>query len=156
MRKTVRTLMPVIFLACLTLSTQAQTPSADISALLHAQADAWNKGDIDGYMEGYWKSDSLIFTSGGNVQRGWNATIRKYKTTYSTREKMGRLEFSDLEISEISDSSAWVLGRWKLLRAHDAPGGVFTLILRKFSDGWKIIHDHTSVTPAADPGSKQR
>jgi ketosteroid isomerase-like protein len=158
MRKTVRALMPLIFLACIVCSTQAQTPSvaAEISALLHAQAEAWNKGDIDGYMDGYWKSDSLIFTSGATVQRGWNATIRKYKTSYATREKMGRLEFSDLEISGLSDSSAWVLGRWKLLRAHDSPGGVFTLIVRKFTDGWKIIHDHTSVAPAADPGSKKQ
>jgi beta-aspartyl-peptidase (threonine type) len=150
--------MPFIFLACIVCSTQAQTPSAaaEISALLHAQAEAWNKGDIDGYMNGYWKSDSLIFTSGATVQRGWNATIRKYKASYATREKMGRLEFSDLEISGLSDSSAWVLGRWKLLRAHDASGGVFTLIVRKFTDGWRIIHDHTSVTPASEPESKKQ
>ena len=160
MRETVQLLLLSVGITCMALPTQAQTPRSstrtDISTLLHAQADAWNNGNIEAYMEGYWKSDSLIFTSGATVQRGWNATLRKYKTSYDTREKMGKLEFSDLEISELSDSSAWVLGHWKLLRAHDAPGGVFSLILRKFSGGWKIVHDHTSAAPAGEPRSKQR
>jgi len=160
MRKTVHFLMLVAGIQCIALPAHAQTPhrtaSTDISALIQAQAGAWNRGDIEGYMEGYWKSDSLVFTSGATVQRGWNATFKKYKTSYDTREKMGRLEFSEMEITELSDSSAWVLGRWKLLRAHDTPGGVFTLILRKFHNGWKIVHDHTSSTPAADIRSKQK
>ena len=160
MRETVQLLILVAGISCMTFPAHAQTspssPASAISALLNAQADAWNSGNIDAYMEGYWKSDSLIFTSGAKVQRGWNATLKKYKTSYDSREKMGRLEFSELEITNLSDSSAWVLGKWKLLRASDTPGGVFTLILRKFHDGWKIVHDHTSSAPAADPGSKKK
>jgi len=121
-----------------------QTESQQIQALLNDQMNAWNRGDIEGYMQGYWKSDSLLFTSGGKIQRGWKATFEKYKKSYNTKAKMGTLKFSQLEINLLSHESAWVFGRWELQREKDNPKGVFTLILRKFSDGWKIIHDHTS------------
>lgn len=120
------------------------TAAKEIHLVLSQQAEAWNSGDIDGYMEGYWKSDSLLFTSGGNIQRGWQATLDKYRKTYSTKEEMGTLKFSQLEISLLSSESAWVFGHWELERQNDHPEGVFTLIFRKFPDGWKIIHDHTS------------
>lgn len=115
-----------------------------ILSVLQVQADAWNRGDIEGYMQGYWKSDSLVFTSGSKIQRGWQATFDKYKKSYDTKEKMGVLKFSQLEVTLLSPTSAWVLGHWELERKDDRPGGVFTLILRKFSGGWKVIHDHTS------------
>ena len=120
-------------------------PMKDVEAVLVKQAKAWNNGDIEGYMQGYWKSDSLLFTSGGKIQRGWKATLEKYKKSYGTKAKMGRLKFSQLEINLLSPESAWVFGHWELQRKTDHPQGVFTLILRKFSDGWKIIHDHTSL-----------
>ena len=112
--------------------------------VLTSQQTAWNNGDIEGYMRGYWKSDSLLFTSSGNIQRGWQATFEKYKKSYDTKAKMGTLNFSDFEIMPLSPTSAWVFGRWELKRDKDNPKGVFTLILRKFGDDWKIIHDHTS------------
>ena len=115
-----------------------------IQSVLSLQAEAWNHGDIEGYMQGYWKSDSLLFTSGGKMQRGWQATFEKYKKSYDSKAKMGTLKFSELEITILSPKSAWVFGHWELLRENDHPGGVFTLVLRKFSDGWKNIHDHTS------------
>jgi len=120
-------------------------PIDDIKGVLDAQVQAWNKGDIAGYMEGYWKSDSLVFTSGGTVNRGWRATFDKYAGTYNTRDKMGVLTFSDVEVSLLSPEGAWVLGKWELVRGSDRPHGVFTLVLRKFGDGWRITHDHTSV-----------
>jgi len=123
------------------------TPIVEIQAALDNQTQAWNKGDIDGYMQYYWHSDSLLFTSGGQVRRGWQETLDKYGKSYDSREKMGTLRFSGLEIHLLSAESAWVFGRWELTRKKDHPGGVFTLILRKFSDGWKIIHDHTSSDP---------
>ncbi|HLX12199.1 MAG TPA: DUF4440 domain-containing protein [Bacteroidota bacterium] len=121
--------------------------SVKIRAVLDAQVAAWNNGDIPGYMRGYWNSDSLIFTSGGAIRRGWQATLEKYKSSYDTKEKMGELSFSDLEVHVLSSTSAWCLGHWDLKRANDNPHGVFTLILRKFIDGWKIVHDHTSSSP---------
>ncbi|HTK81191.1 MAG TPA: DUF4440 domain-containing protein [Bacteroidota bacterium] len=123
----------------------------DILSVLNRQVDAWNRGDIEGYMQGYWKSDSLLFTSSGKIQRGWQATLDKYKNAYSTKAMMGNLRFSQLEVTHLSPSSAWVLGHWELTRAKDHPGGVFTLIVRKFPDGWKVIHDHTSVEPVKIP-----
>ena len=116
----------------------------EVQAVLNQQVEAWNGSDIDGYMEGYWKSDSLLFTSGGNNQRGWKATLAKYKKSYDTPEKMGKLKFSQLEYYPLSPEAAWVFGNWELGRKQDNPKGVFTLVLRKFPDGWKIVHDHTS------------
>jgi len=126
----------------------SQTETA-VESVLVRQADAWNRGDIRGYMEGYWKSDSLLFTSGGAVRRGWDSTLAKYLRSYRTRAEMGTLSFSGLEIRILSQEAAWVFGRWELVRAQDRPSGVFTLILRKFPGGWKIIHDHTSLEPAS-------
>jgi ketosteroid isomerase-like protein len=116
----------------------------NISAVLDAQCKAWNGGDIDGYMNGYWRSDSLVFTSGGNIERGWKKTLEKYKKSYDSRSKMGILFFSDLRFSVLSENSAWALGHWQLKRESDSPEGVFTLIFKKFDNGWKIVHDHTS------------
>jgi ketosteroid isomerase-like protein len=130
-----------------TVWSQSATDSiaaVQVLAVLQLQADAWNRGDIEGYMQGYWNSDSLVFTSGGNIRRGWQATLEKYKKSYSTKAQMGMLKFSRIEVTLLSPSSALVLGHWELQREKDHPGGVFSLILRKFSDGWKVIHDHTS------------
>ncbi len=107
------------------------------------QAVDWNRGDVDAFMQGYWKSDKLVFV-GSKVTRGWQQTLDNYKKSYPTKERMGTLTFSDLEITVLSKDAAVVLGSWSLKRANDAPGGKFTLIFRKFKDGWKIVHDHTS------------
>ncbi|TLY30982.1 MAG: DUF4440 domain-containing protein [Ignavibacteria bacterium] len=117
---------------------------AEIRSVIEIQAKAWNRGDIDGYMEYYWHSDSMLFTSGGQIRRGWQATLDKYKKSYNSREKMGTLRFSEVEVHLLSPESAWAFGHWELKRKNDHPGGVFTVIFRKFADGWKIIHDHTS------------
>src|SRR6185369_12900413 len=115
-----------------------------IRAVLDAQRDAWNRGDIEGYMDGYDKSDNTVFVSGDNVTRGWKTVLERYKKTYDSREKMGQLEFSYLEIALLSEESAVVLGRWLLKRSGDEPHGRFTLIFKKTKSGWRIIHDHTS------------
>jgi ketosteroid isomerase-like protein len=136
----------------------AELPNAniisEIQSLLRAQEDAWNRGDIEEFMNGYWQSDQTVFVSGDEVTRGWQKVLDRYKTKYSDRAKMGTLTFSDLEITPLSNDSVVALGRWSLKRANDQPSqgygvasqphGRFTLIFRKFSDGWKIIHDHTS------------
>ena len=108
------------------------------------QTAAWNAGDIEGFMRGYWNSPELKFVSGANVTKGWQPTLDRYKKSYDSRAKMGVLTFSDLDISVLSKDAAVVLGTWKLQREADTPGGKFTLIFRKFKDGWRIVHDHTS------------
>lgn len=125
-------------------SKQDPKISAAIVAVMNAQVDAWNRGDIDEFMRGYWNSDQLVFASGDNITRGWKPTLDRYKRTYSSRDKMGTLKFSDLEVNVISKDAAVVLGSWSLTRANDNPKGKFTLIFRKLKDGWRIVHDHTS------------
>ena len=116
----------------------------EIRAVLDTQVAAWNRGDIDGFMDGYARSNDTVFVSGETVTRGWQTVLDRYKKGYDSREKMGALSFSDLEITPLSKDSAVVLGSWKLARAKDTPHGRFTLIFRKMSQGWRIVHDHTS------------
>lgn len=115
-----------------------------IAELLQKQVDCWNRFDIDGFMETYWNSPELTFSSGGETTRGWQSTLDRYKRRYSTKEKMGHLAFDDLEITMLSDTAALVLGKWKLTRDEDTPQGNFSLVLRKTDEGWRIIHDHSS------------
>lgn len=116
----------------------------EIRKVMEAQTIAWNKGDIEGFMIGYWKSPQMTFVSGDNVTKGWQETTDRYKKNYDTREKMGVLTFTDLEIEVLSKDSAKVLGRWKVAHEPKDSQGRFTLIFRKLKDGWRIIHDHTS------------
>ncbi len=127
------------------MAAPAQTDaSKDIRALLDDQVAAWNRGDLDAFMTAYWKSPGQTFCGSDGVTRGWETVLARYKKRYSDRAAMGTLAFSDLEITLLARDAALVLGRWQLKREKDSPGGVFTLVLRRFSEGWRIIHDHTS------------
>lgn len=116
----------------------------DIRRVMNIQTAAWNRGDIEGFMDGYWKSENLVFVSGANITKGWQPTLDRYKKSYDSRAKMGALTFSDLEVEVLSKDSAVILGSWSLQRAGDNPHGKFTLVFRRFKTGWKIVHDHTS------------
>ena len=140
MRKFVLTLL---FMAASTAYLQAQTPEAAIRRVMDEQAAAWNRGDIDAFMKGYWNSDKLVFVT-NEVTRGWRPTLERYKKNYDSREKMGTLTFSDLEITVLSKDAAVVLGSWSLQREKDRPHGKFTLLFRKFKEGWRITADHSS------------
>jgi uncharacterized protein (TIGR02246 family) len=122
---------------------EAKTVAA-IRAVLDAQRAAWNRGDVAGYMDGYARSRDTIFVSGDTVTRGWQTVLDRYKKNYDSREKMGTLTFSEVEIRPMGNNSAVVLGRWHLKRANDEPHGRFTLIFRRTREGWRIVHDHTS------------
>ncbi|MEY2480699.1 MAG: hypothetical protein QOI04_1626 [Verrucomicrobiota bacterium] len=117
---------------------------AEIRAVLDAQQAAWNRGDIDAFMNGYANTRTTIFVSEDKVTRGWQTVRDRYRKKYSDRAKMGTLTFSDLEITPLAADAAVALGRWKLKRAQDEPHGRFTLIFRKTPEGWRIVHDHTS------------
>jgi beta-aspartyl-peptidase (threonine type) len=112
--------------------------------VLEAQEKAWNRGDIDGFMAGYAHSAGTTFVSGDEVTRGWQTVRDRYAKKYGSREKMGQLTFSGLTITPLCDDAAIVLGSWSLARAGDNPHGKFTLLFRKFSEGWRIVLDHTS------------
>jgi len=118
--------------------------TAAIRAVLEGQQAAWNAGDVEGFMEGYWRSADLRFASGGSVTQGWAETLRRYQTRYPDRAAMGVLSFSDLDIGLAAPDTGFVFGHWRLERADDAPGGLFTLIFRKVDGAWVVVHDHTS------------
>lgn len=115
-----------------------------VLAVLMAQQNAWNAGDIDGFMQGYWKSPDLRFASGGSVTRGWQATRDRYHARYSNVSIMGQLTFSSLEVDLLSADAALVHGAWALERATDRPSGLFTLVLKRFDGGWKVVSDTTT------------
>jgi beta-aspartyl-peptidase (threonine type) len=123
---------------------QHEKASVAIRNVMDDQAAAWNRGDVEAFMFGYWKSDKLVFVSGDTVTRGWQPTLDRYKKNYDSRAKMGALTFSDLEITVLSKDAAVVLGSWSLARTDDNPKGKFTLLFRKFKQGWRIVMDHTS------------
>jgi len=142
------TIIPLVILSITAASfaqhRQDAKSLAAIRAVLDAQAAGWNRGDLETYMDGYARSADTVFVSGDRVTRGWQTVLERYKKAYDSREKMGVLTFSDVEITMLSKDAAIVLGRWHLQRSKDEPHGRFTLLFRKTNAGWKIVHDHTS------------
>ncbi len=125
-----------------------ETVKAEIESVLTAQQAAWNAGDIEGFMQGYWNSPDLRFASGGSVTYGFDETLDGYRARYDGADAMGRLSFTELDIEPLSEDAAMAFGRWRLDRETDAPGGLFTLIFRKKNGDWVIVHDHTSAGEA--------
>jgi uncharacterized protein (TIGR02246 family) len=124
---------------------QADNPKAAIQQVLDDQAAAWNKGDLEGFMVGYWKSPELTFSSGKERTHGWQATIERYRKRYQSEGKeMGKVTFSDIDIQTLGPDSAFVRGRWKVVNSKETLDGQFTLVFKKLPEGWRIIHDHTS------------
>ena len=115
-----------------------------VRAVLDQQVKDWNAGDVVKFMRGYDRSEKTRFASGGNITLGWQAVLERYQRTYSDKAAMGRLTFSDIDITVASEDAALAFGRWHLKREKDEPSGLFTLLFRKTADGWKIVHDHTS------------
>lgn len=127
-------------------AVDTRTFEAIITRLLRAQQEAWNRGDLDAFMEPYWKSDRLTFASSGKVIRGWAATLDRYKTKYPTSNEMGRLSFDNLEFMSIGRQAVLVLGEWKLNRKAGDIGGNFSLVWQFIDEQWVIIHDHSSAS----------
>ncbi len=128
----------------------ADTPDPKVTSaieqVLHVQQDAWNRHDLEGFMAGYWNSPELTFFSGVHETSGWQGAIERYRKMYQGEGKeMGKLGFSSLRVESLGSDAAFVRGAWRLtLSDGKTPHGLFTLIFRKFPDGWKIVHDHTS------------
>jgi ketosteroid isomerase-like protein len=139
-----------VFLFAIGRNFERSTPVTDekaVKAVLTAQQSAWNRGDLEGFMEGYWKSDELTFTAGDKVEKGWNATRERFVKKYRSEGKeMGKLTFSENELrfESLNSTTALVRGQYNLNRGGQAESGRFTLVFRKFDDGWKITSDHTS------------
>ncbi|MXV49375.1 DUF4440 domain-containing protein [Pedobacter sp. HMF7647] len=122
----------------------AQDNQKEIKDVLEAQRQAWNRGDIVHYMDGYWQSDSLVFIGRSGPHYGWSNTLENYKKSYPDKAAMGLLTFDVKEIRLLDTANAFVIGAWHLKRSKDEPHGYFTLLFRKTKQGWKIIADHSS------------
>lgn len=136
-----------LFLFLVIGSLHAQTSGGEKKAILEVlmqQQQHWNEGNITAFMEGYWKSDSVIFTGRNGVTLGWETVLQNYQRSYPSREAMGKLTFTVLQLHVYENQTALLVGQWKLTRQQDEPGGFFTLVWRKIRGKWVIVADHTS------------
>jgi ketosteroid isomerase-like protein len=122
---------------------------SEIRALLDMQTTAWNRGDIDTFMTGYWHSEETEFLGANGIAHGWQAVLDRYHHSYPDRKTMGTLSFSDLEVHLTCADAAYVVGKFHLVRESDQPSGVFSLDFRKFPEGWRIVLDHTTAFATA-------
>lgn len=122
---------------------------AAITSVLTSQQDAWNHGDVDKFLVGYWHSPDLTFSGSSGIARGWDGVMARYKKNYPNQAAMGQLDFSSLEFHFLGKDAALVLGRWHLKRDKGDVGGVFSLVWQHFPEGWRIVHDHTSAEEPA-------
>ncbi len=135
----------IIFCLFLLISCNQEGQDLDeINAVLDNQVSSWNKGDLKVYMQGYWNDESLVFTGGKSISKGWKTTLDRYQKSYASKEEMGRLSFNDLNIELLSSESAYSTGEWRLIRISDTLEGRFTLIWRRINNKWCIIADHSS------------
>jgi len=133
------------FSACgLSAQTEASALEQELSSIMNEQANSWNSGDIEAFMQAYWQSDSLLFIGGSGPQYGWQNTLERYLTAYPSREAMGELSFETFNIELLSDSAAMLSGRWTLVREQGDLGGYYSLLWKKIAGEWIIVYDHTS------------
>ncbi|NRB53472.1 MAG: nuclear transport factor 2 family protein [Saprospiraceae bacterium] len=126
---------------------QAQTKAIEeVKSILIQQSVDWNKGDIDAFMEYYWKSDELQFIGSSGVIKGWQATLERYQRTYPDRDAMGQLTFDVLEVHQLSRKVIMLTGKYTLERKNDRPTGYFILMWKKMKGKWLIVADHTSAS----------
>jgi uncharacterized protein (TIGR02246 family) len=126
-------------------ASNAEQGCKAIGQILTDQQTAWNRGDVDAFLQGYWHCSELTFSGSSGIARGWEGVRARYKKAYPDRAAMGHLDFSSLEYRFLGPDAALVLGNWHLARETGDIGGVFSLVWQRFPEGWRIIHDHTSV-----------
>ena len=151
MRRTIRVVsLLALLLASLGACTGAPIPQAELQAVLDAQREAWNKGDLEGFMQTYEHSDELGFVGASGLTRGWEPTLANYRRGYPDAESRGRLDFELLSVRPLGADHAVVVGRYHLERAEPADG-FFTLVVVRTSDGLRILHDHSSAAAKRQP-----
>ncbi|MEO7312826.1 MAG: DUF4440 domain-containing protein [Chitinophagaceae bacterium] len=134
------------FLFCVAVTGVAlgQSPGQQIRTMLTNQTASWNRGDIPGFMSGYWQNDSLLFVGQSGITYGWQKTLENYRKHYPDAATMGQLTFDIVQVKSLSSHYYFVLGKWFLKRTAGDVNGQFTLVFRKFKNGWKIVSDHSS------------
>lgn len=133
----------LLFITPITATAQTNDETG-IRALLQTQTESWNRGDFEGFMQTYWKSDSLMFIGKNGVVWGWQKTLANYKQSYPDKAAMGTLSFDIIQVKKLSNDYYYVTGKWLLQRAGDTPSGHYTLLLRRIAGSWKIVSDHSS------------
>lgn len=140
-------LIVVIFPSCF-IQERDEMPKSDfwqpMDSAMNAQVKAWNEGDVDGFMQAYWKSDSLLFIGKNGVKRGWQTTLNNYKKSYPNKQSMGVLRFTAVERKILNENNAFMIGKWELFREMDTLSGHYTLLWKRLNGQWKIIADHSS------------
>lgn len=139
-----RFILYLILLTAPSIATWAQTPDSEIRQLMAVQTSNWNQGNIEGFMQTYWQSDSLVFVGSHGPTYGWKATLERYKQSYPDTTAMGKLDFNILEIRSLSKDLCFVVGKWHLQRSAGDMQGAYTLLIKKIKGQWKIIADHSS------------
>jgi ketosteroid isomerase-like protein len=136
----------VMSAACAATQTPASDAIGDVRAVWTAQVEAWNRGDLDAFMAGYWKSSDLVFFSNGTETRGWQETLDRYRARYQAEGKqMGTLDFPQLDFAMLGTDIALARGRWRLKMPDGQElSGMTSVIFRKLPEGWRIVHDHSS------------
>ena len=135
----------LLFTICWSIACQAQNKDENtIRNMLHHQTEAWNRGDLETFMQPYWQSDSLMFVGKGGVTWGWKNTLEHYRKGYPDKEAMGKLFFDIVKIQKLSEEYFFVTGKWMLQRKMGDLSGHYTLLIRKIGDQWKIVTDHSS------------
>ncbi|HLP92538.1 MAG TPA: nuclear transport factor 2 family protein [Saprospiraceae bacterium] len=137
----------LLLLACAVAWQWSAAQSKDekeIRQIMAAQELAWNRFDLEGFMEGYWNSDSLKFIGSRGLTYGWQQTLNNYRKSYATPEAMGKLKFTIISVELLSRKSAFVIGQWRLDRTKDVLNGHYTLLWKKIKGKWVIVADHSS------------
>lgn len=139
-----RFILYFILLTVPSIAAWAQTPDREIRQLMAVQTSTWNQGNIEGFMQTYWQSDSLVFVGSHGPTYGWKATLERYKKSYPDTAAMGKLDFNILEIRPLAKDLCFVVGKWHLQRSAGDLQGAYTLLIKKIRGQWKIIADHSS------------
>jgi ketosteroid isomerase-like protein len=137
----------LVFASCLfiTISSIAQSAAEkEILGILERQTQAWNRGDLEAFMIGYWENDSLMYIGKGGVTYGYASTLNSYKKNYGDTARMGKLKFDILHVKSMGPEHYFVVGKWFLTRSAGNVGGHYTLIFKKIKGEWVIISDHSS------------
>jgi ketosteroid isomerase-like protein len=134
----------LLFLFMAAVAPAQKTNEAKIRQLLAVQCEAWNRGDVEGFMQTYWRNDSLLFVGKSGVTRGWQKTLDNYKKGYPDTAAMGKLSFDIITVNQLSPVVFFVVGKWMLTRSIGDLSGHFTLLIRKEREQWVIVADHSS------------
>ncbi|HEY1025956.1 MAG TPA: nuclear transport factor 2 family protein [Sphingobacteriaceae bacterium] len=132
-----------VFLSALSLSAAAQDPKP-LLKVIEGQRQAWNNGHLEEFMQGYWKSDSLVFVGSNGPKHGWQTTLDNYRKSYPDKGRMGYLSFDIREVRFIDPGNALILLKWQLKREKDEPNGYSTILMKKIAGEWKMVYDHSS------------